>query len=169
MTDKARKTDKAGNCETSNYKANGCKAKICWLEHGKGLKIRYQSKMAAGIDLVAAIEPDKTIIIDPGGRELIPGGFAMELTRGFEAQIRPRSGLALKYGISVLNSPGTIDADYRGEIKILLINMGKERFHVKRGMRIAQMVIAPVSRAKLVFADYLEDTTRGSSGFGSTG
>ncbi len=146
-----------------------CKAKIRWLEHGRDLKIQYQSEMAAGIDLVAAISPDENLVITPGERTLIPAGFAMELAKGFEAQIRPRSGLALKHGISVLNSPGTIDGDYRGEIKVLLINMGQENFHVKRGMRIAQMVIAPVCRVELVIVENLDNTTRASSGFGSTG
>ncbi|VAW15061.1 Deoxyuridine 5'-triphosphate nucleotidohydrolase [hydrothermal vent metagenome] len=165
---------KANNCQENNCDENNCQennyeAKIRWLEHGQGLKIQYQSEMAAGIDLVAAIGPDEDLIIAPGERVLIPGGFAMELAKGFEAQIRPRSGLALKHGISVLNSPGTIDGDYRGEIKVLLINMGQYDFHVKRGMRIAQMVIAQVSRVELVTVENLDNTTRASSGFGSTG
>jgi len=143
--------------------------KICWLNHGKGLTLRYQSEQAAGFDLVAAIDEEQSICIGPGQRTLIDTGFCMALPRQYEAQIRPRSGLALKHGITVLNAPGTIDADYRGEIKVLLINMGDEDFHVNRGMRIAQMVIAPVIRGDLMEVLILDDSSRAKGGFGSTG
>ena len=146
-----------------------CKVKIHWLEHGLGLDMDYKSERAAGLDLAAAIDPETPLEIAPGERALVPTGFAMELPPDHEAQIRPRSGLALEHGVGILNSPGTIDADYRGEIKILLINLGNEAFLVKRGMRIAQMVIAPVARAQLVRVEKLEGTRRGTGGFGSTG
>jgi len=146
-----------------------CKVKICWLPHGKGLEVKYQSEMAAGFDLCAAIDADEIISIGAGERTLIPAGFSMALPSGYEAQIRPRSGLAFKNGITILNSPGTIDADYRGEIKVLLINMGNEGFCVKRGMRIAQMVIAPVAKANIIEVENHDSTQRGQGGFGSTG
>ncbi|MCF6328135.1 MAG: dUTP diphosphatase [Devosiaceae bacterium] len=146
-----------------------CNVKVRWLEHGRGLEVKYQSEQAAGFDICAAIDMEETISIGAGERALIPAGFSMALPKGYEAQIRPRSGLALKHGISVLNSPGTIDADYRGEIKVLLINMGKEDFYVKRGMRIAQMVIAAVAKANFIEVENIDDTQRGKGGFGSTG
>ncbi len=146
-----------------------CKIKIHWLEHGLGLDMDYKSERAAGLDLAAAIDPETSLEIAPGERALVPAGFAMELPPDHEAQIRPRSGLALEHGVGILNSPGTIDADYRGEIKILLINLGNEAFRIKRGMRIAQMVIAPVARAQMVRVEKLEGTRRGTGGFGSTG
>lgn len=142
--------------------------KITKLAHGADLPLPvYASKQAAGADLMAAIEGD--IILAPSARKLIPAGIALALPEGFEAQIRPRSGLALKNGITLLNSPGTIDADYRGEIKVLLINLGQEDFTISRGMRIAQLVIAPVAKVQWQEMETLDDTARSSNGFGSTG
>lgn len=135
---------------------------------GKGLEPpKPATQDAAGMDLKAAIDED--IILEPGAIKLIPAGFAMALPQNFEAQIRPRSGLALRHGITVLNSPGTIDADYRGEVGVILINHGKDAFTIQRGERIAQMVIAPTTNAQLEIVQELEETTRGSGGFGSTG
>ncbi|HBQ23478.1 MAG TPA: dUTP diphosphatase [Alphaproteobacteria bacterium] len=135
---------------------------------GKGLEPpKPATQDAAGMDLKAAIDED--IILEPGAIKLIPAGFAMALPQNFEAQIRPRSGLALRHGITVLNSPGTIDADYRGEVGVILINHGKDAFTIQRGERIAQMVIAPTTNSQLEIVQELEETTRGSSGFGSTG
>ena len=140
------------------------------LEHGAGLALpAYESGLAAGMDLAAALPEGAPEILTPGARALIPCGFALELPEGYEAQIRPRSGLAFKHGVTVLNAPGTIDADYRGEVKVLLINLGQEPFQVERGMRIAQLVIQPVSHATLAEVDELNDSTRGPGGFGSTG
>ncbi len=127
----------------------------------------YETHLAAGVDLRAAI--DQPIILQSGMRKLIGTGLAMALPKGYEAQIRPRSGLAYKHGISVVNSPGTIDADYRGEVKILLINHGAKTFTITRGDRIAQMVIAPVTQVGFTVVDTLGDTARGSGGYGSTG
>lgn len=142
--------------------------KIIKLPHGKELQLpAYATNQAAGVDLMAAIDGD--IIIKPFCRTLIPAGIAIALPNGFEAQLRPRSGLALKNGITLLNSPGTIDADYRGEIKILLINLGQEDFVITRGMRIAQMIIAPVVQVKWQEVETLDDTARSAGGFGSTG
>lgn len=121
------------------------------------------------MDLAAAVPGDAPLTLAPGARALIPTGFAMELPEGYEAQIRPRSGLAFKHGVTVLNAPGTIDADYRGEVKVLLINLGDEPFRIERGMRIAQLVIQPVSHATLIEADELSTSERGTGGFGSTG
>lgn len=126
----------------------------------------YETEGAAGMDLRSA---DDTITLEPGGRVLVATGLAMELPPDFEAQVRPRSGLAVKHGVTVLNAPGTIDCDYRGEIKVPLINLGDEPFTVERGTRIAQMVIAPVTRAEIVETGTLSQTRRGKSGFGSTG
>lgn len=127
----------------------------------------YETAGAAGADIHAAVEP--SISIDPGERLLVPTGFALEVPRGFEAQIRPRSGLAKTYGVTVANAPGTIDSDYRGEVGVLLVNLSRERFVIVRGMRIAQMVFAPVSLATFREVDALGDTARGAGGFGSTG
>jgi len=127
----------------------------------------YATEHSAGIDLPAAIEAD--VVLKPGERRLVPTGLAIALPDGYEAQVRPRSGLALRHGIGVLNGPGTIDADYRGEIGVLLINHGREDFTVSRGMRIAQMVVAPVTRIAWRETDRLPDTPRGAGGFGSTG
>ena len=141
-----------------------------WLEHGRGLALpAQQSAGAAGLDLAAALFPDATIDIAPGATAMIPTGLALALPEGFEAQIRPRSGLAAKYGITVLNAPGTVDADYRGEVKVLLINHGSAPFTVRRGDRIAQMVVAPVSAVTLVEMEMLDETERGEGGHGSTG
>jgi dUTP pyrophosphatase len=140
------------------------------LPHGEGLPLpSYQSKEAAGLDVVAGVPEGAAVAIPPGDRALIPTGFALELPRGYEAQVRPRSGLALKHGVTLLNSPGTIDADYRGELMVILINHGDEPFMVRRGDRIAQLVIAPVSHAEIVAAEELAATMRGGGGFGSTG
>jgi dUTP pyrophosphatase len=140
------------------------------LPHGAGLPLpAYQSAHAAGLDLAAAVPQDAPVTLPPGGRELIATGFAIALPDGFEAQVRPRSGLAARHGLTVLNTPGTIDADYRGEIQVILINLGSEPFVVTRGMRIAQLVVAPVARAGVTEVDTLEDTARGAGGFGSTG
>lgn len=140
------------------------------LPHGSDLPLpQYQSEAAAGLDLVAAIPRQATLVIEPGGRDLVPTGLSIELPDGFEAQVRPRSGLALKHGVTVLNSPGTIDADYRGEICVILINLGSEPFEIVRGDRIAQMIIAPVTRARLIEVQVLSDSARGVGGFGSTG
>jgi dUTP pyrophosphatase len=146
------------------------KLRVKRLPHSEGLPLpTYQTADSAGCDLMAAIPANATIVIEPHARELVPTGFAIELPGGFEAQVRPRSGLALKHGVTVLNAPGTIDADYRGEIGVILINHGSEPFEVTRGLRIAQLVVAPVSRAMLLESDALGDTVRGSGGFGSTG
>lgn len=140
------------------------------LPHGESLPLpAYQSLHAAGLDLLAAVPHGAPITLAPKQYALIPTGLAIALPPGFEAQVRPRSGLAAKYGVTVLNSPGTIDADYRGEIQVLLINHGMLPFVIKRGERIAQMVLAPVVRAELVAAASLPETDRGSGGFGSTG
>ncbi len=140
------------------------------LENGYGLPIpKYESEGAAGLDLLAAISESKNIIILPGKAEMVPTGIAIALPKGFEAQIRPRSGLAAKNGITILNSPGTIDSDYRGEISAMLVNHSKVNFEIERGMRIAQMVIAPVVQFNLIKTETLDDTKRGAGGFGSTG
>jgi dUTP pyrophosphatase len=144
--------------------------RILRLPHGEGLPLpAYQSTHAAGFDLIAAVPEDGAVTLDPSDRVLVPTGLVFELPHGYEAQVRPRSGLALKHGITVLNSPGTIDADYRGEVKVLLINLGNERFLLQRGDRIAQAVIAPVTRVDIAEADALVTTARGAGGFGSTG
>jgi dUTP pyrophosphatase len=140
------------------------------LPHGAGLPLpAYQTAHAAGLDLTAAVPADAPVTLAPGARGLVPTGFAIALRKGFEAQVRPRSGLAAHQGVTVLNAPGTIDADYRGEIQVILINLGSEPFTVARGLRIAQLVIAPVARASVTEADALDDTARGAGGFGSTG
>jgi dUTP pyrophosphatase len=140
------------------------------LEHGAGLKLpEYETKNSAGMDLMAAIPEGEELILKAGTKAMIPTGFAMALTDGYEAQIRPRSGLAWKNSITVLNSPGTIDADYRGEVKIILINHSGQDFIINRGMRIAQMVIAPVTQITWNVTDILNETARGAGGFGSTG
>ena len=140
------------------------------LPHGEGLALpAYQSAHAAGFDLLAAVPEDAPMILAPGKHALIPTGLTIALPPGYEAQVRPRSGLAAKHGVTVLNAPGTVDADYRGEIGVLLINHGEAPFPIRRGERIAQMVIAPVARAELVPAVSLSATDRGSGGFGSTG
>jgi dUTP pyrophosphatase len=140
------------------------------LPHAKGLSLpSYATHAAAGLDLQAALRENEQITLKSGERGLVPTGIALQLPQGYEAQVRPRSGLALKHGITVLNSPGTIDADYRGEVSVLLINFGQESFVIERGLRIAQMVIAPVIQVELVEAGYLEPTGRGAGGYGSRG
>ncbi len=140
------------------------------LDHARDLPLpAYATPHSAGIDLLAAVGQGEEIVLRPMERALIPTGLAMALPEGFEAQIRPRSGLALKHGITCLNSPGTIDADYRGEIKIMLINLGGEPFVITRGMRIAQMVVAPYVQVTFAPTDTLPPTERGAGGFGSTG
>lgn len=144
--------------------------KIKRLPHGQDLALPgFQTKDAAGMDLMAAIPADKKLTIQPGDSILIPTGISLEIPVGFEAQVRPRSGLALKHGITVLNSPGTIDADYRGEIKVILINHSRYDFEVLRAARIAQLVIAQVPQVSFEEVSSLNSTERGSSGFGSTG
>jgi dUTP pyrophosphatase len=143
---------------------------ILQLPHGKGLALpAYQSAHAAGLDLLAAVPEDSPLVLLPGKHALVPTGLTIALPAGYEAQVRPRSGLAAKHGVTVLNSPGTIDADYRGEISVILINHGDAPFSIRRGERIAQMIIASVVRAELVPAASLSTTDRGAGGFGSTG
>jgi dUTP pyrophosphatase len=138
------------------------------LDHAQGLDLpAYASEDAAGLDLPAAVT--EALVIQPGARALVPTGFAIQLPAGFEAQVRPRSGLAVKHGISIVNAPGTVDADYRGEIMVCLVNLGEAPFTINRGDRIAQLVVAPVTRVTLREARTLDNTTRGTDGFGSTG
>jgi dUTP pyrophosphatase len=146
------------------------KVDIRQLPHGEGLPLpAYQSAHAAGLDLLAAVPEDAPMMLAPGKQALVPTGLTIALPPGYEAQVRPRSGLAAKHGVTVLNAPGTVDADYRGEIGVLLINHGEVPFQIRRGERIAQMVIASVSRAELVPTASLSATDRGNGGFGSTG
>ena len=140
------------------------------LPHGEGLALpAYQSVHAAGLDLLAGLPADAPMVLLSGARALIPTGLSIELPPGYEAQIRPRSGLALKHGVTLLNSPGTVDADYRGEIMVLLINHGAEPFTVRRGDRIAQLIVSSVEHVAIVEVEELGNTTRGAGGFGSTG
>jgi len=140
------------------------------LPHAAGLPLpAYQSAHAAGLDLVAAVPAEAPVEIAPGGRALIPTGIAIALPPGSEGQIRPRSGLAIRHGVTVLNAPGTIDADYRGELQVILVNLSSESFVIRRGMRIAQLVIAQIQHAELVESDNLDRTGRAAGGFGSTG
>ena len=144
--------------------------RILRLPHGADLPLpSYQSVHAAGLDLLAAVPAANPMMLAPGGRGLVPCGIAIALPHGFEAQVRPRSGLAAHHGVTVLNAPGTIDADYRGEVMVMLVNLGGESFAVTRGMRVAQLIIAPVARARIVEASSLDATARGVGGFGSTG
>jgi len=153
---------------TQRGQARVRRVKVVRLPHAAGLALpAYQSEGAAGLDLLAAV--DKTVRLGPGKRALIPTGLVIELPAGFEAQVRPRSGLALRSGITVLNSPGTIDSDYRGEIKVLLVNLGDEPFSIARGERIAQLVVQRFERIELAEADDASATRRGVGGFGSTG
>ncbi|TBX81880.1 dUTP diphosphatase [Rhizobium laguerreae] len=140
------------------------------LANGEGLDLpAYESKGAAGLDLRAAVDETAPLTLLPGKRALVPTGFIFEIPEGFEGQVRPRSGLAFKNGITCLNSPGTVDSDYRGEVKVLLVNLGEEPFVISRGMRIAQMVIAPVTQARVAEITAASETVRGAGGFGSTG
>jgi len=143
---------------------------VVTLPHFEGLALpAYETALSAGMDLRAAVPEDEPMQVAPGQRVLAPTGLTIALPAGYEAQVRPRSGLALKHGITCLNTPGTIDADYRGEVKVILINLGQEPFTIKRGERIAQMVIAPVTQGAWKQVDTLSDTARGGGGFGSTG
>jgi dUTP pyrophosphatase len=149
---------------------NDVEVRLTRLPHGADLPLpSYQSVAAAGLDLLAAVAADAPVVIAPGRWAAVPTGLALELPPGTEGQVRPRSGLAAQHGVTVLNAPGTIDADYRGEVKVLLVNLGPEPFTVTRGMRIAQLVIARVARAHLIESAELAVTTRGAGGFGSTG
>jgi dUTP pyrophosphatase len=140
------------------------------LPHGEGLALpSYESDLAAGLDLPAAVAADEPLTLAPAARALVPTGIAFAIPAGYEGQVRPRSGIAFRHGVTVLNTPGTIDADYRGEIKVLLVNHGSEPYMIERGQRIAQLVIAAVSRADIRIVDDLAATSRGSGGFGSTG
>ena len=140
------------------------------LAHAADLPLpRYETAGAAGMDLMAANAADEPVVLKPFERALIPTGLVFQLEPGFEAQVRPRSGLAFKHGITVLNAPGTIDADYRGEVKVLLVNLGAEPFVITRGMRIAQMVVAPVTMVEPVEVESVDETARAAGGFGSTG
>ncbi len=141
---------------------------ITQLPNAKGLNLpHYATELSAGVDLEAAV--DAPVTLKPGERQLIPTGLAIALPEGYEAQVRPRSGLAFKNGVTVLNSPGTIDADYRGEVKVILANLGTEPFTVERGMRVAQMVVAQYTRVSFTLVEQLDETARGAGGFGSTG
>jgi dUTP pyrophosphatase len=143
---------------------------IVRLPHGDGIDLpAYETSGAAGMDLRAAVPDDRPLLILPGRRALVPTGIILEIPAGYEGQVRPRSGLALKHGITCLNTPGTIDSDYRGEVKVLLINLGDEDFSVTRGMRMAQIVFAPVARLKILERSLADATERGANGFGSTG
>ncbi|MDP2125086.1 MAG: dUTP diphosphatase [Parvibaculum sp.] len=140
------------------------------LPHAQGLPLpRYETAGAAGMDLIAALPEDQPLTLAPGARALVPTGLAIALPQGFEAQVRPRSGLAAKNGVTVLNSPGTVDCDYRGEVKVILVNHGADAFLIERGTRIAQMVVAPVTQARFNEVETLDETARGQGGFGSTG
>jgi dUTP pyrophosphatase len=144
--------------------------KVRRLPHNADLPLpTYETEQSAGMDLRAALPEDAPVTLQPGARALVPTGLAIALPPGFEAQVRPRSGLALKHGITCLNSPGTVDADYRGELAVILVNLGQEPLVIKRGERIAQMVIAPVTQGAWIEVDALDETERGTGGFGSTG
>jgi dUTP pyrophosphatase len=144
--------------------------KIVQQGHATGLPLpAYETAEAAGMDLRAAVPEDEPIVLRPGARAMVPTGLCIALPQGFEAQVRPRSGLAAKHGLTCLNSPGTVDSDYRGELKVILINLGEEDFTIRRGERIAQMVIAPVVQAQWDLVTSLDETARGAGGFGSTG
>jgi dUTP pyrophosphatase len=144
--------------------------RVLRLPHGADLPLpEYQSALAAGLDLLAAVPADAPIELAPGARALVPTGIAIALPPGFEGQVRPRSGLAARHAITVLNAPGTVDADYRGELQVILVNLGAEPFVVSRGMRVAQLIVAPVQRIKLLEVDALDSTMRAQGGFGSTG
>lgn len=143
---------------------------VVQLAHAEGLPLpAYETNGAAGMDLRAAVAEDAPLVIKPGARFMVPTGLAFAVPLGFEAQVRPRSGLAAKNGVTCLNTPGTIDSDYRGEVKVILINLGEEDFTIRRGDRIAQLVIAPVVQASWGLTTSLDETARGAGGFGSTG
>ena len=143
---------------------------ILRLPHAQDLPLpRYETDGAAGLDLLAAVDAAKPLRLEPGARALVPCGIVIELPEGHEGQVRPRSGLALKHGVTVLNAPGTIDEDYRGEVSVLLVNLGERSFEIARGLRIAQLVVAPVTRVTPREAAALNETARGARGYGSTG
>ena len=143
---------------------------IARLPHGRDLPLpAYETAQAAGMDLRAAVPEEAPMVLRPGARAAVPTGLAFALPEGFEAQVRPRSGLAAKHGVTCLNTPGTIDCDYRGEVQVILVNLGQAAFEIRRGERIAQMLIAPVHRAAWTEVAELDDTDRGAGGFGSTG
>jgi dUTP pyrophosphatase len=143
---------------------------VVQLPHARDMPLPfYQSASAAGIDLTAAVQAGEPLTLKPGERALVPTGLVLQIPEGHEGQVRPRSGIALRHGVTVLNSPGTIDADYRGEVMVLLINLGDEPVNIKRGERIAQLVFAPITQASLIAVKSVSDTSRGSGGFGSTG
>lgn len=149
---------------------NQINIKLQALPHFEGLEIpKYESIGAAGLDIRAAIDADKPITLKPGERQLIPSGLKMEIPLGYEVQVRPRSGLAFKHGVTLVNTPGTIDSDYRGEVSTLMINLGQQDFIITRGERVAQWVIAPVVQTSFTMVDELSDTARGTGGYGSTG
>ncbi len=151
-------------------KGRGARVKVVRLAHAEGLPLpAYQTADAAGLDLLAAVDARKSLKLPPGQRVLVPTGLTLEIPRGFEGQVRPRSGLASRHGVTVLNSPGTIDADYRGEVQVMLINHGDKAFEISRGERIAQLVVAPVTRVILTETKAVSRTARGAGGFGSTG
>ena len=148
----------------------GVRVGVVRLAHGRSLPLPvYQTKGAAGLDLLAALDVQTPMTLAPGARVLVPTGLIIELPPGYEAQVRPRSGLALNYGVTVLNSPGTIDCDYRGEVRVILANLGQAPFEVRRGERIAQLVVSPVTHAELIEVIAVTETARGAGGFGSTG
>ena len=148
----------------------GVRVGVVRLAHGRSLPLpAYQTKGAAGLDLLAALDVQTPMTLAPGARALVPTGLIIELPPGYEAQVRPRSGLALNYGVTVLNSPGTIDCDYRGEVRVILANLGQAPFEIRRGERIAQLVVSPVTHAELIEVIAVMETARGAGGFGSTG
>ncbi len=146
------------------------KIEVCPLAHFDGLALpAYESEGAAGMDVRAAVADDAALTLAPGARAMVPTGLTVAIPKGYEIQVRPRSGLAAKHGITCLNTPGTIDADYRGEIKVILINLGDQSFTIQRGERIAQLVVAPVTQGVFEIVETLDETARGAGGFGSTG
>lgn len=146
------------------------KIELCRLPHFDGLQVpAYETIGSAGMDIRAAVAEDAPMILEPGQRAMVPTGLSMAIPEGYEVQIRPRSGLAAKHGLTCLNTPGTIDSDYRGEVKVILINLGEQPFTINRGERIGQMVLAPVTRATFNIVSALDETERGTGGFGSTG
>lgn len=154
----------------ASAKNRKARVRISRLAHAKGLPLpAYQSAAAAGLDLVAALPEGQPLKLKPRARVIVPTGLIIELPMGFEGQVRPRSGLALRHGVTVLNSPGTIDADYRGEVQVILVNLGEKAFTIARGERIAQLVVAPVVQAELIETTVVTPTARGAGGFGSTG
>ena len=148
----------------------GVRVRVVRLPHASGLPLpAYQTDGAAGLDLVAALDVQSPVTLAAGARALVPTGLILELPHGYEAQVRPRSGLALNHGVTVLNSPGTIDSDYRGEVRVILANLGQAPFEIRRGERIAQLVVSPVTRATFIEVASVSATVRGAGGFGSTG